>query len=133
MSFQPSYHDHSLFFDDDGKVYLITGSGKLKILELNSDLSGVKPGTEQVLIENAGAPSGNGGLPAEGSQLFKVNGKYYLFNITWPQGGMRTVVIHRADKITGPYEGRVALQDRGIAQGGLISTPQGTWYAYLFR
>ena len=37
------------------------------------------------------------GLPAEGSQLFKVNGKYYLFNITWPKGGMRTVVVHRVD------------------------------------
>src|SRR5678815_3964732 len=23
FSFQPSYHDHSLFFDDDGRVYLI--------------------------------------------------------------------------------------------------------------
>jgi beta-xylosidase len=46
---------------------------------------------------------------------------------------MRTVVIHRADKITGPYEGRVALQDLGVAQGGLINTPKGDWYAYLFR
>lgn len=133
VSFRPSYHDHSLFFDDDGKVYLIYGSGKLWILELNDDLSGVKPGTEHVLIENASAPSGTIGLPAEGSQLFKVNSKYYLFNITWPKGGMRTVVIHRADKITGPYEGRVALQDRGIAQGGLINTPEGKWYAYMFR
>ena len=46
---------------------------------------------------------------------------------------MRTVVIHRADKITGPYEGRLALQDLGVAQGGLIDTPEGVWYAYLFR
>jgi beta-xylosidase len=135
VSFKPSYHDHSLFFDDDGRTYLIYGAGKLKILELNADASGVKPGTtEQVLIENASAPSGiGGGLPAEGSQLVKVNGKYYLFNITWPKGGMRTVVIHRADKLTGPWEGRVALQDLGVAQGGLIDTPDGNWYAYLFR
>ncbi|GAB3688635.1 glycoside hydrolase family 43 protein [Spirosoma flavus] len=134
-SFKPSYHDHSLFFDDDGRTYLIYGAGKLKILELNADASGVKPGTtEQTLIENASTPSGTGGgLPAEGSQLFKVNGKYYLFNITWPRGGMRTVVIHRADKLTGPWEGKVALQDLGVAQGGLIDTPDGKWYAYLFR
>jgi beta-xylosidase len=33
----------------------------------------------------------------------------------------------------GPYEGRLALQDKGVAQGGLIDTPQGDWYAYLFR
>jgi hypothetical protein len=44
---------------------------------------------------------------------------------------MRTVIIHRADKITGPYEGCVGLQDKGVAQGGLIDTPQGKWYAYF--
>ena len=46
---------------------------------------------------------------------------------------MRTVVVHRADKITGPYEGRVVFQDRGIAQGGLVDTPDGRWFAYLFQ
>lgn len=134
-TFKPSYHDHTLFFDDDGRNYLIYGAGKLKIVELNAEVTGVKEGTtEQVLIENASTPSGTGGgLPAEGSQLFKVNGKYYLFNISWPRGGMRTVIIHRADKITGPWEGRVALQDLGVAQGGLIDTPDGKWFAYLFR
>jgi len=134
-SFRPSYHDHSLFFDEDGKVYLIYGAGKIRLTELEADALAVKAGAnEQVLIENAGLPSGTGGgLPAEGSQLFKVNGKYYLFNITWPRGSMRTVVIHRADKITGPYAGRVGFQDSGVAQGGLIDTPDGKWYAYLFR
>jgi alpha-L-fucosidase 2 len=134
-SFTPSYHDHSLFFDDDGKVYMVYGGGKIKMIELKEDLSGVKPGTkEKVIIENATAVSGdNGGLPAEGSQLFKINGKYYLFNISWPKGGMRTVLIHRANKIDGPYEGRIGLQDLGVAQGGLIDLPDGRWYAYLFR
>lgn len=135
MSFKPSYHDHTLFFDDDGRVYLIYGAGKLRLVELNADVSGVKPGTtDQVIIDNASAPAGpNINLQAEGSQLFKVNGKYYLFNITWPRGGMRTVVVHRADKITGPYEGKLALQDLGVAQGGLVNTPKGEWFSYLFR
>nr|WKN40372.1 glycoside hydrolase 43 family protein [Tunicatimonas sp. TK19036] len=133
-AFEPSYHDNTIFFDDDGRVYMIWGGGKLMMVELKEDLSGVKEGTERVLIENASAPAGdNIMLPSEGSQLFKVNGKYYLFNIVWPQRGMRTVIIHRADKITGPYEGRVALQDKGVAQGGLIDTPAGEWFAYLFR
>jgi len=133
-SFQPSLHDHTLFFDDDGKIYMIYGAGKLHIVELKDDLSGIKSETDRVLIENASAPAGdNIMLGAEGSQLFKVNGKYYLYNITWPRGGMRTVVIHRADKITGPYEGRLGLQDLGVAQGGLIDTPDGRWFAFLFR
>lgn len=136
QSFQPSLHDHSLFFDDDGKVYMLYGNHKIILVELNDDLSGIKPGgINQTVIENASAPSENVGKSGlgEGSQLFKVNGKYYLFNITWPRGGMRTVVIHRADKLTGPWEGRVALQDLGVAQGGLIDMPDGRWFAYLFR
>lgn len=132
--FSPAYHDHTFFFDEDGRIYLIYGNGKLFIAELEDDLSGVKQGTEQVLLENASAPAGDQiMLGAEGSQLFKVNGKYYLFNITWPINGMRTVLVYRADKITGPYEGKVVFQDRGIAQGGLVDTPDGRWFAYLFQ
>ena len=135
FSFSPSMHDHSLFFDDNGKVYMIYGSGKIMLAELNSDLSGIMAGTKpQVLIENASVAAGpQPGLPAEGSQMFKINGKYYLFNISWPRGGMRTVLIHRADSLKGPYEGRIGLQDKGVAQGGLINTPKDDWYAYLFR
>ncbi|HET6995531.1 MAG TPA: glycoside hydrolase 43 family protein [Chitinophagaceae bacterium] len=136
ISFRPSLHDHSLFFDDDGKVYMLYGNKKLTLVELNEDLSGIKNGgVNKVIIEDVSQPSQNAGTSGlgEGSQLFKVNGKYYLFNITWPRGGMRTVVIHRADNLSGPWEGRVALQDLGVAQGGLIDTPNGVWYAYLFR
>lgn len=136
ISFRPALHDHSLFFDDDGKTYMIYGNKQLTLVELKKDLSGVKEGgINKVIIQDATAPSQHAGSSnlGEGSQLFKVNGKYYLFNITWPRGGMRTVVIHRADKIMGPYEGKVALQDLGVAQGGLISTPKGEWFAYLFR
>jgi beta-xylosidase len=43
------------------------------------------------------------------------------------------VVLHRAEAITGPWEGRLALQDQGVAQGGMIDTPDGDWYAYLFQ
>lgn len=134
-SFQPSLHDHSLFFDDDGKIYMLYGAGKIKLVELKSDLSGINTAVpEKVIIENASLPSGNnGGLPAEGSQLFKINKKYYLFNISWPRGGMRTVIVHRSDHISGPYEGRIGLQDLGVAQGGLIDQPNGEWFAYLFR
>ena len=136
ISFKPSYHDHSLFFDDDGKAYLIHGADRLKIIELNEDLTGVKQGVpEKVLIENASAPCGkNPSLAAEGSQLFKAKGKYYLFNICAPANwGMRTAIIHRADHINGPWEGKIALQDMGVAQGGLIDTPDGRWFSYLFR
>ena len=133
-SFSPSFHDHTLVFDDDGRVYLIYGNKKLPLVELNDDLSGVRPGgINQVIIEDASAPSGPDSGLGEGSQLFRMNGRYYLFNITWPRGGMRTVVVHRADTLTGPWEGKLVFQDLGVAQGGIVDTPDGRWYAYLFR
>jgi beta-xylosidase len=124
-----------LFFDDDGRVYMLYGGGNLRLVELEPDLSGIKEGGfNEVVIENASAVAGpNIGLQAEGSQLRKINGTYYVMNITWPRGGMRTQIVHRADKITGPYEGKLVLQDQGVAQGCLIDTPDGKWYAMLFQ
>ncbi|MEI7575499.1 MAG: glycoside hydrolase 43 family protein [Armatimonadota bacterium] len=133
IEFSPAIHDHSLVFDE-GKAYLIHGVGKIRIQELKDDLSGLKPGgIDQVIIEDAAAPTGaKTGLMGEGSQLFKVNSKYYLFNIVWPRGGMRTQVVHRSDSLLGPYEGRVFLADQGIAQGGIVDTPDGRWYTNMF-
>lgn len=134
-TFEPALHDHSLFFDDDGRVYMTHGGGNIRLIELTADVSGIKPGgANQVIIPDASLVAGpNVGLPAEGSQIHKINGKYYLFAITWPKQGMRTELVFRADKITGPYEGRVALRDQGVAQGSIIDTPQGKWYAFLFQ
>jgi len=137
-SFSPSLHDNTLFFDDDGRVYMIYGGGRLTLVELEPDLSGIKEGgVNQVIIENANLLFGEdevGGLNGEGSQLIKVNGTYYLLNIASPRSRWsRSVLIHRADKITGPWEGRVGLEDKGVAQGCLIDTPDGRWYAMLFQ
>jgi beta-xylosidase len=114
---------------------MIYGGGNLRLIELKPDLSAIKEGGfNDVVIQNAHSVATDKiMLVAEGSQMLKVNGKYYVMNICWPRGGMRTQIIHRADKITGPYEGRVILQDQGIAQGCLIDTPDGKWYAMLFQ
>lgn len=134
-SFEPSLHDHSLIFDDDGRVYMLYGVGDLRLVELNPDLTGIKPdGFNDIVIRDANAVAGpDMQLRAEGSQVLKVNGMYYVMNITWPRGGMRTQIVHRSRNITGPYEGRVVLQDQGVAQGSLIDTPDGKWYALLFQ
>ena len=93
-TFRPALHDHSLFFDDDGRVYMVNGGGNIRLTELTSDVTGIKPdGFNQVIITNASAVAGpNVGLNAEGSQMRKINGKYYLFNITWPRGDRKSVV-----------------------------------------
>lgn len=128
-------HDASLLLDDDGRNYLVYGHDEIHLLELNSEATAIKSGgVSTVIISSASSVAGsNMILTAEGTQMFKINGYYYVMNICWPSGGGRTVVIHRSKNLTGPYEGRVALNDQGIAQGGLISTPEGKWYAYLFQ
>ncbi len=135
-TFSPALHDGSLFFDDDGKVYMICGGGNIRLVELNEDLSGIKEGgVDKIIIKDAQSITGSTkGLPAEGSQIFKVNGKYYHFTICWPPTtGMRTALVYRADNIQGPYEGKIAIKDKGVAQGGIVDTPDGKWYGVFFR
>lgn len=127
-------HDPSLLFDN-GRVYLVYGIDDIKIIELNSEVTAIKPkGLNRVIIPKASQIAGtNFYVTAEGSHIYKINGKYYIFLISWPAGSMRTELVYRADSLTGPYEGRIALRYDGIAQGGLIDTPDGKWYALLFQ
>jgi len=129
----PKFHDASLFFDDDGKVYLAHGTGW--ITELKEDLTDVKQGgfNKQVF---KGDKEDNGLL--EGTHMIKHDGKYYLQLISWPQGGIRREVCYRADNIAGPYEKKVVLENAfdkhgGVAQGTVIDTKDGNWYGFLFQ
>ena len=127
------FHDASLFFDDDGRVYVFSGTGALN--ELNADLSDVKSGGVEMKIFERD-PEETGLL--EGSQVIKHNGKYYLLMISWPRGKPRRQVCYRADKITGPYEKKVILQDNFAGfpyagQGAIIDDAQGNWYGLIFQ
>lgn len=127
------FHDSSLFFDDDGRVYVFSGTGELT--ELNSDLSGVKEGGVSMKLNVRDAEET--GL-LEGSRVLKHDGKYYLLMISWPNGGKRRQVCYRADKITGPYEKKVILcSDYGgfpyVGQGTIVDDAQGNWYGWIFQ
>ena len=68
------YHDMSLLFDEDGRVYMVYGSGTIRVMELTSDAKAVKAdGLNQVIIPSADV-GGTGGLPAEGAHIYKRNG-----------------------------------------------------------
>ena len=129
-SFQPLVYDHSLWFEGD-RVFMV-GQGKSpRLVELEPDFSGWKKGgSDREIVSNV---SGIvvGGL-GEGSQFFKHDGWYYLFNICWAPNDCRTVVCHRSKNLEGPYEGKCVYRCEGIAQGGIVDTPDGKWYAYLF-
>ncbi|MXN90404.1 family 43 glycosylhydrolase [Flavobacterium sp. Sd200] len=126
------FHDASLFFDDDDTPYVYSGT---HLTELKKDLSDVKPGGVDVNIFDKDA-SETGLL--EGNQVIKYNNKYYLLMISWPQGGKRRQVCYRADKITGPYEKKVILEDNFagfpyVGQGCIIDDINGNWYGLVFQ
>ena len=70
------FHDCSLFFDDDGRVYVIYGTGEL--MELKPDLSDVIEGTHMHIFQKEADETGL----LEGSRVIKHNGKYYLLMIS---------------------------------------------------
>ncbi len=136
VSRPPHHHDASLFFDDDGRVYLFYGTGQLR--ELKPDLTDVLPGgVNQKIFERDADEQGL----LEGSSVIKHNGKYYLLMISmdWSiPGRLRREVCYRADSITGPYEKRVILETAfeqygGVGQGCIVDGKDGQWYGLIFQ
>ncbi len=131
------YHDCSLLFDDDGRVYLIYGNAEIMLTELKDDLSGPKPGgLERVIVRDT--PPYN--LGYEGAHFYKISGKYYAFFIhISPAYGRRTQACYVSDSLEGEFVGGEVFNDdrgyfnSGVAQGGIVDTPEGQWYALLFQ
>lgn len=153
-----NYHDLTVFFDDDGRAYVVWGYRNLKIAELDQSLHRVLPGTERDLT-----PPGS--LMGEGAHFYKVDGKY-LITSAWFAGPMR-MPCARADSLYGPWEINPAIsidEDFGLVegyrikgagipftldppfelvppnpaangrlnlhQGGIVDTPDGEWWGW---
>ena len=89
------FHDLSVLFDDDGRVYVAWGYRDVHIAQLEAGLTDVVPGTESVPIRKE---QGMG----EGLHLYRIKGKYFLTS-AWYMDIMRLNVA-RADRLTGPWE-----------------------------
>lgn len=131
------YHDMSLFWDDDGRVYTVCGNTQIHLIELKPDLSGPKEGgVNKIIIQS---DSEKCTLGYEGSHLYKINGRYYIFMIYIPKGKMRTQVCYMADSLQGPWTGGDVLcsdlggWNSGVAQGGVVQDKEGRWYGILFQ
>ena len=128
------FHDCSLFFDDDDRVYVIYGTGEM--MELKQDLSDVIEGSYQHIFQREEDEKGL----LEGSRVIKHNGKYYLLMIShvYAPGKHRREVCYRADDIHGPWEKQVILESEfgGFsyeAQGTIVDSPDGDWYGIIFQ
>ena len=131
------FHDASLLFDNDGRVYVVYGNGELRITELTTDLRAVKQGgVNQILIST---PRQGFGLRAEGAHFYHIGDYYYVIVIDWPSGQPRTERCFRSKTLLGEYESKIILQGAfdgrgdGVAQGAIFDTPRGDWYSVMFQ
>ena len=129
------YHDASMLFDTDGRKYLVYGSGTIHIKEFNDEMTDFKWGG----LDKDLFATGLSGLAGEGSHIHKIGDWYYVFIIAWPSGHPRIELCYRSKSLSGSWEGKTVLESglgtygSGVAQGGIIDTPNGDWYALLFQ
>ena len=130
------YHDCSLLFDGQ-KKYIVHGNTKIRITELNDEMTEpLKGGLDKVIVSD---DKDKVALGYEGSHIYKIYGKYVLTLIHWPQNGMRTQAVFVSDSPEGAYFGKDVLSDdagfygQGVAQGGFVDTPDKKWFAVLFQ
>ncbi|MBQ7183697.1 MAG: family 43 glycosylhydrolase [Clostridia bacterium] len=131
------YHDPSLLFDDDGRVYIAHGHGQIRLTELEQDLSGPRPGGIDRIIVRDGPGRF---LRYEGSHLYKIGGRYVLTLIhSLPDRWFRVQACFAADDLEGEWTGGDVLSadldglNSGVAQGGLVDTLDGRWFSVLFQ
>ena len=138
-SILPGRHDLSVLFDDDGKIYIISGgSSPYPIEELTPDLKAFVPGVRHQLAGRMG----------EGHHLYKIKGKYV--DVSAIPGGTVDQMVTIADSIDGPWKIERMVQgeslgittvaplraqpnDHGLTlhQGGIVDTPSGEWWSVI--
>lgn len=107
--------DPSLFFDDNGKAYVVhndapakgkelyNGHRVIKIWEYDTEKDQVIPGTDKVIV-NGGTDITKKPIWIEGPHLYKKNGRYYLMCAEGGTGGWHSEVIFSGDSPTGPFK-----------------------------
>ena len=130
------FHDASMLFED-GHLYVVWGNGELRIIELEPDGSAIKAGAEEKILIDS--PRQGFNLRAEGAHIYHIGDYYYILEIDWPSGGVRTETAWRSKELFGPYERKVILSGAfdgrgdGVAQGAIIETQNGDWYSIMFQ
>lgn len=122
-------HDPGLLFAD-GKNYIFSGNGNIAMQEFELTEDGIKFGTAKTVLKKS---SSKNIVSIEGCHAYKVGDYYYLFFISWPSGDQRTEWCYRSKDLNGDWEEKRVFHSGGIAQGGIIDTQNGDWYAMLFK
>jgi alpha-N-arabinofuranosidase len=143
--------DPSLFFDDDGKAYVVhndapdkalyEGHRVIKIWEYDTDGDKVIPGTDKIVVDG-GVDISQQPIWIEGPHLYKKNGRYYLMCAEGGTGDWHSEVIFVSDTPKGTYipaknnpilTQRYFPRDRTnrvdwAGHADLVETPDGKYY-----
>jgi xylan 1,4-beta-xylosidase len=106
--------DPSLFFDDNGKAYLIhndappkgktlyNGHRVIKLWEYDLAKDEVIPGTDKIIVDG-GVDITQKPIWIEGPHMYKKNGRYYLMCAEGGTGGWHSEVIFVSNDPKGPF------------------------------
>jgi alpha-N-arabinofuranosidase len=124
--------DPDLFFDDDGKVYVI--SSAFILFEINLK-------TGKLLTEGRQIWAGTGGRYSEGPHIYKKDGYYYLMDSEGGTEEAHCVNIARSTNIWGPYvnnpanpilaHANAAGQGnpiQGVGHADMVQAHDGSWW-----
>lgn len=145
--------DPSLFFDENGKAYVVhndapdrgkelyEGHRVIKIWEYDVEQDRVIPGSDKIIVDG-GVDISQKPIWIEAPHIYKKNGKYYLMCAEGGTGGWHSEVIFISDSPKGPYkpaENNPILTQRYFPQNrfnkvdwaghaDLVQTPDGNYY-----
>ncbi len=144
--------DPSLFFDDDGKAYIVFGGGPPAAPKWSGHraiwLFGYDTSTDKVIpngkvIVDGGVDTTQHPIWVEGPHLYKIKGKYYLMAAEGGTNENHSEVIFMSDRVDGPYlpckinpiltqRDLPASRDNKVTSTGhadLLKTHKGDWVA----
>ena len=106
--------DPSIFFDDDGKAYIVhndapdpgkelyNGHRVIKIWEYDVEKDQVIEGTDKIIVDG-GVDLAKKPIWIEAPHLYKKDGKYFLMCAEGGTGGWHSEVIFKSDSPKGPF------------------------------
>lgn len=145
--------DPSLFFDDDGKAYVVHndapdqgkalygGHRVIKIWDYDLENDQVVEGTDKIIVDG-GVDISKKPIWIEAPHIYKKNGRYYLMCAEGGTGGWHSEVIFVSDSPRGPYKpapGNPILSQRYLnpdrsnmvdwaGHADLVEGPDGQYY-----
>jgi len=145
--------DPAIFFDDDGKAYIVhndappqgteqyNGHRVIKMWDYDLEKDQVVAGSDKIIV-NGGVDLSQKPIWIEGPHIYKKNGKYYLMCAEGGTGGNHSEVIFMSDSPKGPYvpagnnpilTQRYFPKDRKekvdwAGHADLVETPDGRYY-----